>query len=180
LSPSEWELFSSAIEVVSLKKNEFFLRENTVCDSIAFINEGVLIYYKTLENADEITTDFAFEGEWVTNNHSRLNNSPSMLNIKALENSELLVIKQKDLLRFYEEIPALERFGRVLTEQAYVKLAQLNMDLQVLSATDRYLKLLQTYPEIFRKVPLRHIANYLGIAPKSLSRIRNSAFSSGK
>ncbi|MBN2660313.1 MAG: Crp/Fnr family transcriptional regulator, partial [Tannerellaceae bacterium] len=101
---------------------------------------------------------------------------PSHLNIKAIENSDLLVIKQKDLLDLYDRIPKLEKLGRLLMEHAYVKLVQLSIDLQTLSATDRYLKLLGDYPEIINKVPLYHIANYLGIAPKSLSRIRNVIF----
>ncbi|WP_321331113.1 Crp/Fnr family transcriptional regulator [uncultured Bacteroides sp.] len=177
LNQEEWLAIETVIETKLIKKNDFFLKENQVCTSIAFVDKGVLIYYKTLDNANEVTTDFAFENEWVTNNHSRLNASPSLLNIKAIEDSELIVIQQKDLLNLYDRIPRLERFGRILMEQAYVKLVQLSVDLQTLSATARYSKLLQSYPEIFQKVPLYHIANYLGVAPKSLSRIRNSIFS---
>lgn len=179
-TPQEWQLLSAVIESVTVGKNELFLAEGKVCDSIAFVCSGVLVYYKTQENGNEVTTDFAFDNDWVTNNHSRLNGSPSHLNIKAIEETELLVIRQKELKGLYDKIPALERFSRVLMEQAYVKLVQLSIDLQTLSATERYLKLLQDYPEIFQKVPLYHIANYLGIAPKSLSRIRNTIFSAEK
>lgn len=176
LEDNEWSSLIDIIEVMSIRKNEFFLSKNQICDSIAYLNKGTLIYYQTLDNGNDITTDFAFEGDWVTNNHSRLNNIPSHLNIKAIENSDLLVIKQKDLLDLYDRIPKLEKLGRQLMEHAYVKLVQLSIDLQTLSATDRYLKLLGDYPEIINKVPLYHIANYLGIAPKSLSRIRNAIF----
>jgi len=172
----EWILFSGFIETKLLKKNDHFLKEGEICDSIAFVDKGVLIYYKTLESTDEVTTDFAFEGEWVTNNHSRLNNTASHLSIKAIEDTLLFVIKHNDLLNFYKNIPKLERLGRLLMEQAFVKLVQLNIDLQTLSAKDRYLKLLRRHPEIFQRVPLYHVANYLGIAPKSLSRIRNAIF----
>ena len=176
LEDNEWSSLIDIIEVMSIRKNEFFLSKNQICDSIAYLNKGTLIYYQTLDKGNDITTDFAFEGDWVTNNHSRLNNIPSHLNIKAIENSDLLVIKQKDLLDLYDRIPKLEKLGRLLMEHAYVKLVQLSIDLQTLSATDRYLKLLGDYPEIINKVPLYHIANYLGIAPKSLSRIRNAIF----
>lgn len=176
----EWELLVGVIEKVSIKKNDIFLKEKSICDSIAFVNSGILVYFKTLDNTDEVTTDFAFEGEWVANNYSRLNNSPSHLNIKAIEDSELFVVKHRDLISLYDKVPAMERFSRILMEQAFVKFVQLSIDLQTLSATDRYLKLLQSYPAIFQKVPLYHIANYLGIAPKSLSRIRNSIFYSEK
>ena len=62
-------------------------------------------------------------------------------------------------------------------EQAYLKIVQQSLDLQTLTAKERYESLLRKYPEIFQKVPLYHIANYLGIAPKSLSRIRSEFFS---
>ncbi|WP_321438582.1 Crp/Fnr family transcriptional regulator [uncultured Bacteroides sp.] len=176
LNDDDWLLINEFIEVRRLTKNKYFLKEGDICDSIAFINYGLFIYYKTLDNADEKTTDFAIEGEWITNNHSRLNNSPSHLSIKAIEDSELLIIKNKDLLYLYCQIPQLEKFGRILMEQAYVKLVQLSIDLQVLPAKERYQKLLDNYPEIFHRLPLYHIANYLGIAPKSLSRIRNAIF----
>ena len=50
----------------------------------------------------------------------------------------------------------------------------------LMQATDRYLKLLKTNPKAVQLIPLYHLANYLGIAPKSLSRIRNTIFSSEK
>jgi CRP-like cAMP-binding protein len=129
-----------------------------------------------MDNGNEITTDFAFEGDWVTVNQSRLNNSPSLINIKAIEDSELFVIRQQDLSDLYIKIPKIERLGRILMEQAYLKIVQQSVDLQVLTATERYENLLHQFPEIFQRVQLYHIANYLGIAPKSLSRIRKEIF----
>ncbi len=173
----ELSVFADSFEVKNLKKNEFFLKEGQVCNYIGFVNQGVMIYFKSIDNGNEVTTDFAFEGDWVTVNLSRLNNSPSLINIKAIEDTELLVIRQADLSSLYLRIPKLERLGRILIEQAYLRMVQQNLDLQTLSAKDRYESLLDKYPEIFQKVPLYHIANYLGIAPKSLSRIRSDFFS---
>jgi hypothetical protein len=61
-------------------------------------------------------------------------------------------------------------------DQAFTKFTQLSIDLQTLSAKDRYVKMLREYPDISQNVPLYHIANFLGIAPKSLSRLRNEIF----
>ena len=177
LTDEELSVFSNYFKVKTLNKNEFFVEEGQVCDCIGFVNLGVMIYFKSLENGNEVTTDFAFEGDWVTINQSRLNNSPSLISIKAIENTELLVIKQQDLSGLYIQIPKIERLGRILMEQAYLKLVQQSVDLQVLTAKERYENLLNKYPEIFKKVQLYHIANYLGIAPKSLSRIRSEIFS---
>ena len=42
-----------------------------------------------------------------------------------------------------------------------------------MSAEDRYLQMIQEYPNIGQQVAQRHIASYLGITPEALSRIRN-------
>jgi CRP-like cAMP-binding protein len=174
LSDKEWPHLSKFLEVKFFEKNSYLLKEGQVCKSIAFINRGTLVYFKQLENGKEITTDFAFCGDWVTDNQSRLNNSPSYINIKAIEGSEVLMISTKNLDICYNQIPKLEKLGRILIEQAFVKITQQSIDLQTLSASERYEKLLHEHPEIFQKISLYHIANYLGIAPKSLSRIRKA------
>ena len=174
LNDTELSFLENMIQKRILNKNDFLLKEGSICDLIAYVNKGAIIYYKSLDNGDEITTDFAFQGEWVTENYSRLNLTPSRLSIKAVEDSELLIIRNDDLEKIYKEIPASEKLGRILMEEAYIRLVQLSVDLQTLTATERYLHLLKRYPEIFQRVPLYRIANYLGIAPKSLSRIRNS------
>lgn len=77
LTDEELLTFSNAFESRRLKKNEFFLREGQVCNFVGFVDYGVLIYFKINDSGDKITTDFAFEGDWVNNNLSRLTNSPS-------------------------------------------------------------------------------------------------------
>ena len=42
------------------------------------------------------------------------------------------------------------------------------------NAFDRYLSLLEEYPEVIGVIPLKYIASYLGITVQSLSRIRAS------
>jgi len=176
LTDEELMLLCNSLELRILNKNDFFLEEGQICNNIGLINWGTMIYFKTMDNGNEITTDFAFDGDWITNNLSRLNNTPSLINIKAIETCELWVIKQQDLSDLYTKIPKIERLGRILIEQAYLKIVQQSIGLQVLSAKERYINLLNKFPEIFQRVPLYHIANYLGIAPKSLSRVRSEIF----
>lgn len=172
LEAEEWEKFCGFFQCVQLKKNDYLLKEGQVSDFVGFINSGALVYFKMLENGTEVTTDFAFENDWVTNNQSRLSNSPSLINIKAIEATELMLVKTTDLSDMYIQLPKVERLGRILIEQAFVRITNQSIDLQILSAKERYEQLLQKSPEIIKRAPLYHIANYLGIAPKSLSRIR--------
>jgi len=176
LNDEELQAFCGVFEIKRLKKNDFFLKEGQVCNFVGFISSGIIIYFKTNDKGDEITTDFAFEGDWVTNNRSRLTNAPSTINIRAIEATEIFVIRQTDLNELYSRIPKTERLGRILTEQAYLKIVEQTVELQMLSAKERYEMLMKNHPGIFQKVQLYHIASYLGIAPKSLSRIRRELF----
>lgn len=176
LTDEELATFCRVFEYKRIRKNEFFLREGQVCDFIGLLTAGVVIYVKTLEKGDEVTIHFAFEGDWVNNNLSRLNSAPSTISIKAIEDSEMLIIKQADITDLYLRIPKVERLGRILTERAFIRFVEQTIEFQTLTAKERYENLLKNYPEIFQKVQLYHIANYLGIAPKSLSRIRKEIF----
>jgi CRP-like cAMP-binding protein len=176
LNKDEITTLCSVLSLLSLKRDEYLLAEGQVCDFIGFVNTGVLIYFKTKESGDEVTTDFAFEGDWVNINLSRLANVPSTLSIRAIEECEVVMLKQKDLNDLYQRIPKLERLGRILTEQAYINIVDQTVELQIHSAKERYENLLKRHPKLLQKIPLYHIANYLGIAPKSLSRIRKEIF----
>lgn len=176
LTAEELSTFFNAFEYKTIPKNEFFLKEGQVCDYIGLLTSGVLIYVKIIDNGDEVTTDFAFEGDWVNSVISRLTNTPSLLSVKAIEDSGVLIIKQDDLNQLCYQIPKIERLVRILTEQAFVKFVRQTIDFQTLTAKERYENLLKNYPLIFQKVQLYHIATYLGIAPKSLSRIRKEIF----
>lgn len=172
LTEDEWNQLLACVRMHSFGKNELLLKEGLVCNSLTFILSGAVVYYSLSEKGDEITTDFALEGSWVTDNRSRLSQTPSHLNIKAIEATDVAIIAETDLNELYRRIPKMEHLGRILIERAYVRLVPLSLDLQILSAEERYLKLLREYPEAVKRLPLYHIANYLGIAPKSLSRIR--------
>jgi len=173
LSEKEWEIVISFIQLKIFSKGDILLRQNEVCSFITFLLSGSVIYYQLTDKGDEITTDFAFEGEWVTDNRSRISQTPSHLNIKAFEQTQAAMIQQNELEELFKQVPAMERVGRLLVEQAYLRIVQLSIDLQTLSAEERYQKLIAESPKAFQRLPLYHIANYLGVAPKSLSRIRN-------
>jgi len=173
LTEGEWAIVASFIHLKTYLKGDLLLRQDEVCKSISYLLHGSVIYFQLNEKGEEVTTDFAFEGEWVTDNRSRISQTPSHLNIKAWEDTRTASISQQDLELLFHKVPPMERVCRIFIEQAYVKLVQLSIDLQILSAEERYQKLVMEYPQAFQRLPLYHIANYLGIAPKSLSRIRN-------
>ncbi|MFN8888963.1 MAG: Crp/Fnr family transcriptional regulator [Cyclobacteriaceae bacterium] len=171
LSKSEGESFFQACTYRKLKRKEFLLKEGEVCKFTSFILKGCLRYFYNVEG-DEHTGQFFFENSWYTDYESFLSGNPSQQNIDALEPTELLLIQKQDLEKLYDLNPKIERFGRLMAENAYMGVRKKNENLLNLSPEERYLKLIKERPKVIERVSQHYIASFLGIQPQSLSRIR--------
>jgi len=118
--------------------------------------------------------DFAFEIDWITQYKSLLNNLPSALFIKALEESVIYWFNAKDMEELTELLPKANNIRTRLAEKYFTASIERTAALTNLKAENRYQLLIEQRPEIYQRVPQYHIASYLGIKPQSLSRIRSS------
>ncbi|WP_346855755.1 Crp/Fnr family transcriptional regulator [uncultured Draconibacterium sp.] len=162
----------SAFEPLTVKKKKDLLEPNEVCKYIYFITKGCLRSYYADEKGVEHIYQIRMDNNWISDLESFFTQKPSKYFIETLENSELLRISSEQLEHLYSEVPALERYFRILFQKAYINaLERLNATMWE-SAEDRYSKMLKEHPTMFQRVPLVYIASYLGITPESLSRIR--------
>lgn len=171
LTREEFVYFATLLTPRKLAKHTFFLRAGEVCTYIAFINQGCMRYYY-LKDGDEFNGQFFFEGAWIGEYQSFLTGDPSIQYFDALEDSDLLVMQHSDLQKLYTELPKFERFGRVLAENVVIGSQRRTASLLFDTPEERYLKLIKERPKVLERIPLHHIASYLGIKPESLSRIR--------
>jgi len=69
--------------------------------------------------------------------------------------------------------PDLERLFRKIAVFAFLECQQRVESIRFMTASERYAELEKKYPGISNRIPLKHIASYLGTTPVSLSRIRS-------
>jgi CRP-like cAMP-binding protein len=101
-----------------------------------------------------------------------LTSSPSVYNIDALENTEVVQITKENLDRLYERVPKFERFFRIMFQNAYIaQQERINQNLS-LAAEQRYINFSRKYPAFLQRIPQKHVAAYLGITPVFLSMLR--------
>ena len=62
--------------------------------------------------------------------------------------------------------------GRELAENYCNFLEKRVQSLQMESATQRYQKLMNTDPDVIKRVPIKFIASYIGVSSETLSRIK--------
>lgn len=179
LTPAELVLLDAAFETRILKKREFLLEGEVVCDFVAFIHAGTIRHFH-IKNGSERTCDLSFETAWVTDFQSFNQETPSIMHLQALEPTTVYFIRRKKLLELYATCPAYETFGRLMAESVAQRATDIAMSLSSEKPEERFNNLLRTQPELFQRVPQKHIANFLGISPESLSRIRKRVYTKSK
>ena len=159
-------------EQVVLSKNEYLLTEGKICRHLYFLQQGALRGFYTLDGK-EITHWFGFEKDFVTSFHSFITQEPAVENIQLLEGSILWAISKETLNGLFNQYHEIERLVRIAYEKYYIRLEERFVNAQFKTATERYENLLLQTPHIVERVPLGHIASYLGISQETLSRIRS-------
>jgi CRP-like cAMP-binding protein len=172
LSPGDITHIESAVTVRKLRKRQFLLQEGDICRHENFVLKGCLRTYETDEKGQEHVILFSVEDWWVGDLYGFLTGSPSRMNVECLEDCVLAQISRETLEELYIKVPALERFFRKLVQNAYIAVSRRLLSSMSRPAQERYLEFIEKYPDIEQRVPDRHIASFLGIAPESLSRIR--------
>ncbi len=171
LTEQDCSLFEPSLRTIKLENKQTLLKEGQVCKEIGFINNGSFrVYY--LQDEKEINTHFCFENDFVMDYDSFLQEKPSKYFIQALEDAEIVVFNLRTLQNAYNSSQNWERFGRIMAEYSYKTTTNRVESFMFMDAEQRYLDVLKNQPKILDKIPLFHIASYLGIERESLSRIR--------
>jgi CRP-like cAMP-binding protein len=180
LPENEWQMLLPHLSNRFVKKHDYFEREGKVARDVGYIVEGNMRHFYT-NKGEEKTTYFYFENTLVASYISCLSGQPSQLSIEALSNTSLIVFPYSVLQTLYAQSQVWERFGRLVSEYLAIGLEERMVGLLTLSPEERYMQLLNSNKKkILERVPQHYIANYLGITPVSLSRIRNRVLKGAK
>ena len=171
LSKEAEQAIAEISDIITIKKNKDLQTIGHTCKTIYFITKGVArIYY--FKDGIDITEQFFFENNIIARIESLFTGKPSRKAIQILEDAEIIAINSTQLFKLYDTFPEIERLFRKIFESAYVETVNRIEGIQFHSAEERYNALLNEAPNVLMRVPLKHVASYLGITQVSLSRIR--------
>jgi CRP-like cAMP-binding protein len=175
LTDNEVELVKSAFQPKKLRKKQYLLQEGDVCKYFAFIMKGAMRQYSIDDKSIEHVVHLSIENWWVGDRESFVMLTPSVYNIDAWEDSELLLITRADLLNLLSQVPAMAEMVRSMDEiNSIATQRRLNASISF-SAEKRYEDFANYYPEFIQRFPQHIIASYLGITKETLSRVRKQA-----
>lgn len=155
-----------------VEKGTLFIREGQLCSEVAFIEKGIFRSFYTSKSGEEITYCFRFQNEFMTAYSAFITGKKSLENFQSVSKGELLVIQKREIDQLAEKNPNWMLFLKVVAEQQYLELEERVFQLQRDSAQERYQSLIDNQPEYIQQISGQHLASYLGITQRHLSRIR--------
>jgi CRP-like cAMP-binding protein len=160
-------------KLLTLKKNDFLVKEGEICRHFCYVESGILQH--SIEILDEEkTTYLALRNSVTSSLSSFLLEKPSRKNIKAIADSTLWIIDLKAFRNLLENNKAFHQFYYNLIEKQLYLIDDYRIDLLILTPEERYKKLLTTEPTLLQEVPLHYLASFLGISSRHMSRIRQN------
>ncbi|MEM7484589.1 MAG: Crp/Fnr family transcriptional regulator [Bacteroidota bacterium] len=156
----------------TFKKGEIVVHEGQFSKKAYLIVAGCARAYY-LKDGKEISDWFTFENQFMAPIVSFFSKEPSPHYVEFVEDSTVLEFSKDTMDSLMNKHHDFQRFiGNVVTE-TMLGLCERLYTIQFNRAEERYKHLLGVYPNITNRIPLTHIASYLGITLETLSRIRN-------
>lgn len=172
MNDTDWEQVDSCLTRLEVPKNTLVLAQGAICRHLYFLESGLLRFF-ILKDGNEVTKYFTDVSYVFTSQKSFTSQQPAQESIETLEDSVLWRMTYTDAFRLLE-LDSWNTFVRMLIQEVQTYTEEILEALQTETAESRYRTMLTNQPSLVQRVPLKHLASYLGIAQQSLSRIRKN------
>lgn len=159
------------VKLVQFKKGEVLITAEQVSNKSYYLLEGLTRTY-FLKDGKEINEYFSSEHQWANSPRSWRNGKPDRYYVAALEDTKALCIEAADMVFLFDHFPQLDRYGRLSMATLLDHLIERITSFRFTSASEKYVHFMQSYPDVYHRIPLGMVASYLGIAQETLSRLR--------
>lgn len=171
LSDENWEQLEIRMKVEQYQKGSYICRQGEICKGVYFIQQGLVRLFYNVD-AKEISTGFAKEGQYKSEYHSFLTQSPAVQSIDVLEPTIAISLSYPNMQELYRLDPIFEQAGRKIAEGLFILISRHNTRLLTLSPEQRYQYIIENQYHLIQRVPQYMLASYIGITPEHLSRLR--------
>ena len=172
ISEADLDAIAGHFECRLIEKDKLLLQEGNRCDVWGFVHSGLLRVYTHKSNGDEYTSWFIKENEFFSEFVSFFSKVPSLESLAALEDTAIVTVDADTLQKLIDRYPVFDKFVRLIYQATIINIKESMLYKLHLTAQERYLRFMQTRPDIVQRVPLKHIATYIDITESTLSRIR--------
>ncbi|HTI11892.1 MAG TPA: Crp/Fnr family transcriptional regulator [Puia sp.] len=172
LTKTEFNVFLPYIEIREFEKKVKVIREGEVERYINIIARGLVRKYLPLKD-NEVIVQLATEGHIIHSELSFHYRTPSGSVVETIEPTVFLSISYDSLEQLYQRYPKVERLGRLIMSDLFIKKDFRYFDQLSKSTRERFLDYIRTHPHMLQRVPQKYIASFLNIKPETFSRLKH-------
>lgn len=172
LGPKDMADLVSISKLVRYKKGETIVSAGELSNYLNVVLTGFVRVFIVREDGEERTVYLPGQGMGFGSSKTVFAGLPSNETSVALEDCLILTLDMTEGRKKADRNPNLYRVYSMALEKSILEAVERIEYHTVLNPDQRYEYLLKNRPEIFERVPLKHIASYIGITPVSLSGLR--------
>lgn len=162
----------SAITPRQFTRGQYISKEGEINRFTNFITSGSAREYYVDGNGQEHVVQLGIRDWWISDFSSFIMQQPGLLYCQALEPTNFLAFSYNDLHTLFDKIPAMERFYRILIQNAYAAFQKRVLQSLSMDAEERYLAFKDNYPLMDQQISQKDIASYLGMSAEFLSKVK--------
>jgi len=163
--------FANVLHERHINKGEVLLKEGQVCRHFYFIVKGCLRSFG-IEEGREVNLNFYFEDDFACDFDSFRYEEPSRFYIVAMEDALVYAASKSEALPVLQSGSAFSLFLFRFFQDQYFKETEHSSAFKLLTPDQRYNFLLKHKPHYLQRIPILHLASYLGMSRETLTRIR--------
>lgn len=167
-----WKTLEPLLGEQVLEHKEMLINHGTIADRIVWIKQGILRSFYLTEDGVERTYCITFDESMMTAMTSFISGLPSKENIQSIGTTTIYILLKTEVDRLCKDSLQWTNFFKKLLEEQFIELEEKLLDIQILEAKDRYMKLLHKHPHYIQQISGIYLASFLNITPRHLSRIR--------
>ena len=172
ITREEFDQLLPYFEIREFGKKEQIVRMGEVDTYFNIILKGLVRKY-TIVGKKEVTLQLSIEGQMIHSEISFNTQKPSETIVETIEPATLFSMSYDNLNKVYERIPKIERLGRLVITDMFIKKDYRDFSQLSKTTRERFLDYMYTHPDMLQRVPQKYIASYLNIKPETFSRLKH-------
>ena len=175
LTDNEFALWKNLMHEKHVTKGEVLLKEGQVCRQFYYILKGCLRSF-SIEEGREVNLSFYFEDDFACDFESFRREEPAKFYLVAMEDTIVYFASKKEAVPVLQSEPAFSVFLFRFFQDLFFNESQHSNTFKLMTPEQRYNFLLENKSHYLQRIPLTHLASYLGMSRETLTRIRKKTY----
>jgi CRP-like cAMP-binding protein len=171
LKEEEWTVFEQIWQPYTCKRKTLLTKAGEGERYLYFVLDGVQRGYGVTSEGEEATIIFTYPYSFSGVADAFLTQTPSAYFLETLTASTFLRTTHLQLEELMHKYPPIQTMILKATSWAFKGVLIRNVELQVLSAEEKFRALLKRSPQVLNLIPHKYLASYLGMDATTFSKL---------